>query len=690
MFLGTRLHQAPRILAAILFVAGAAFGPACSSEDNPIAPGAGGSGGTAPVTCGDGVVDPNEDCDDQNQDDKDGCRKTCRFTCVDTEGCKDGDFCNGEELCDVATHLCNGRGPAKDNRETCGDNKYCVKGECVSAPIQCGDGFKYQGKEECDDANEEPDDGCEPDCTFTCEDDAGCANRDRCKGTWTCDVENHICQPGMPQPDGAACETGVCRGGSCTSKLCGNGTREDPEECDDGNLQPGDGCENDCRFSCDAADPTRNCALSDACAGTSTCVNHACSTPTPKADNTPCSAVTGGVCKGGACIDDAKCGDTMVQVDVHEECDDNNTDETDGCKSNCRFNCTTAASCDDKVVCNGGETCVTVVGGKVCQAGVPGLNGSACGASNVCVDGACVNSRCGDGVVDIRRSEQCEPPGGPGCGADCKSTQSCDLNGTWALKIAATVKWPATQVLLAGNGPLTSWAKIQRTQNGANITDTITPCGLDIPAFSSIIDETYKFDFSPSAFSNLSTLPSVTATYACSSSGPGAFCQTPFGVVMLGADATMVPDAELGELPANDDFGPFLRDHDGDGLPAMTGSVPASNAQVPVRIVVQGAETIVYRADRIYLVVRQISAFFGTIDNCDAISGDAVVTRADSRVVGCRLSEPASEAGKNCEPDDVDFADQNKFSLVPTAATFLQKRIQGSNCVDVRAAFPEP
>src|SRR5688572_5002811 len=32
---------------------------------------------------------------------------------------------------------------------------------------------------------------------------------------------------------------------------CGNGVREDPEQCDDGNLEPGDGCDVDCTETVD-------------------------------------------------------------------------------------------------------------------------------------------------------------------------------------------------------------------------------------------------------------------------------------------------------------------------------------------------------------------------------------------------------------------------------------------------------
>src|SRR5690606_21022448 len=39
--------------------------------------------------------------------------------------------------------------------------------------------------------------------------------------------------------------------------LCGNGTVDAGESCDDGNTTPNDGCEIDCRFTCEEADTTR-------------------------------------------------------------------------------------------------------------------------------------------------------------------------------------------------------------------------------------------------------------------------------------------------------------------------------------------------------------------------------------------------------------------------------------------------
>ncbi len=87
--------------------------------------GSSGSGGTGaiPVNCGNGVVDSDEECDDNNGDNSDGCARTCT---VET-----GWTCDGEP----------------------------------SACVKCGNGT-VEGSEQCDDSNLDDGDGCRSDCTL--------------------------------------------------------------------------------------------------------------------------------------------------------------------------------------------------------------------------------------------------------------------------------------------------------------------------------------------------------------------------------------------------------------------------------------------------------------------------------------------------------------------------------------------
>jgi cysteine-rich repeat protein len=245
-----------------------------------------------PGTCGDGTLDPGEQCDDGNAASGDCCSATCAYesssaSCTDDADPCTSDVCDGAGTCrhdppgtcnacsattvippgggtfmgmtsgsSTLTGSCGGGSaperayewtPAVSGTWTlslcgsaydtvlyvrdascttdlaCDDDSLCgtpsridfaatagqtyvivVDGYAanhgsytltVSPPVICGDGV-IAGAEECDDANADPNDGCN-DC-----------------------------------------------------RVCGNGVVSMPEECDDGNLVTTDGCSSACRFAC--------------------------------------------------------------------------------------------------------------------------------------------------------------------------------------------------------------------------------------------------------------------------------------------------------------------------------------------------------------------------------------------------------------------------------------------------------
>ncbi|MBI5488839.1 MAG: hypothetical protein HY905_16015 [Deltaproteobacteria bacterium] len=223
-------------------------------------------------------------------------------------------------------------------------------GEAEVSP-GCRNGVVESG-EECDDGNDRVGDGCEPDCTWTCESAAECADGERCNGDESC-VE-HVCLPGTALGDGHACETaeglpGSCAGGACRASVCGNTLVEPGEECDDGNSVAGDGCEGDCTWSCTG---NADCLDEDVCNGTESCPleTHACVRTGPPV-GVACRTSDGadGVCRGGLCVIPT-CGDG--NPDPGEECDDGNTSNTDACLNDCRL-----AECGDGFVWSGEEEC---------------------------------------------------------------------------------------------------------------------------------------------------------------------------------------------------------------------------------------------------------------------------------------------------------------------------------------------
>ena len=163
------------------------------------------SSGAGPV-CGDGQIDPGEECDDAaNNADDAACTAGCKTAvCGDTlvlqgvEGCDDGNL---------------------DDGDGCG-------ADCQME--SCGDG-KVQGMEECDDGNPADDDACLSNCKA-----AVCGDSVVFTGTEACD-------------DGNAVDTDECLA-TCVAAKCGDMVVwAGMEECDDGNASDADMCTGGCK-----------------------------------------------------------------------------------------------------------------------------------------------------------------------------------------------------------------------------------------------------------------------------------------------------------------------------------------------------------------------------------------------------------------------------------------------------------
>lgn len=111
--------------------------------------------------------------------------------------------------------------------------------------------------------------------------------------------------------------------------VCGDGTLDDFEECDDGNVAGGDGCQGDCLLSVcgdgivDAGEQCDdgNLVSCDGCSA-------------------ECASRPGFVC-----------GDAVLNEECGEECDDGNNTDSDGCQGDCQL-----AECGDGII-DAGEQC---------------------------------------------------------------------------------------------------------------------------------------------------------------------------------------------------------------------------------------------------------------------------------------------------------------------------------------------
>ena len=263
--------------------------------------GGGAAGSSAPIinldaaviaaniaTCGNGVQDPNEQCDtgSSNGQSGSGCTKTCQIVsgyacptwgqpCILETKCGDG-ILTPNETCDDGNTV-SGDG-CSANCMTIEPGWVCrVPGKPCS-PL-CGDGVITSG-ETCDDGNTASGDGCSSTCQLepgaTCPKPGQPCTMAKCgngivESGELCDCGTNPnslpsgCEGvnGLFYGDGKGCSKTCtkepnCQDGSgntqaCTS-TCGDGNLDPGEGCDDGNQLNGDGCSSKCQveagFTC--------------------------------------------------------------------------------------------------------------------------------------------------------------------------------------------------------------------------------------------------------------------------------------------------------------------------------------------------------------------------------------------------------------------------------------------------------
>jgi fibro-slime domain-containing protein len=168
-------------------------------------------------TCGDGIVERNEQCDDGNTANGDGCSRLCQveanWSCpIEGAPCEYLGVCGNGALtsnkaCDDG-NTASGDGCSADCQTV--EPGFICRVPGKPCTTRCGDGA-VKGFEVCDDGNTTSGDGCSA----------------------TCKVEAGFDCSGNPS--------------RCQRTVCGNGVREAGEGCDDGNTLPLDGCSATCQ-----------------------------------------------------------------------------------------------------------------------------------------------------------------------------------------------------------------------------------------------------------------------------------------------------------------------------------------------------------------------------------------------------------------------------------------------------------
>lgn len=250
------------------------------------------SGGCiAPAYCGNGVVDPGEECDAGAKGS--ACCVDCKLAAAGTLCSDDGNFCT-DDACD-ASGVCR----HTDNSKPCDDGQLCTKDDVCRKGLCYGSAWVPPA---CADSNPCTDDLCNPSLG---------------QGHGGCTHSNNT----APCDDGKFCTvTDVCSAGQCTSgsaRDCGAGLACIVPKCDEAN----DRCANQ-------PDPAQNgqtCDDGNACTSGTRCSNGSCSGGSSLACNDSSTCTSDSCNPASGCV-----FTTVVETPVCQSCLDGVDNDNDG------------------------------------------------------------------------------------------------------------------------------------------------------------------------------------------------------------------------------------------------------------------------------------------------------------------------------------------------------------------------
>lgn len=167
----------------------------------------------------------------------------------------------------------------------------------------------------------------------------------------------------------------------CVAGGCGDGLLEQEEECDDGNVEDGDGCSADCRF--------------EGCGNGVIEGNEQCDDGNNRGGD-GCSA---------DCLSGESCGNGLLDLAGNEQCDDGNIEPGDGCSAVCKFEECGNGFVDADELCDDDNN----------------VSGDGCSADCLSLE------VCGNGRIDVAAGEICDDGNvsdGDGCAADCQALRN--------------------------------------------------------------------------------------------------------------------------------------------------------------------------------------------------------------------------------------------------------------------------
>lgn len=305
---------------------------------------------------------------------------------------------------------------------TCGDDG--CGGSCGScdAPETCVEGICTSGT--CGNGTLDDDETCDDSAGVPCPTESGCEPLGACFG---------VTYSGSPSSCDAVCETSQIEqcidGDGCCPIICNPGNDRDcaPDECGNGQLDPGETCDEP-EFECITE---ADCQPADSCeVATLIGYDFACSLICQRTTINSCGMTSDGCCAPGCTyLTDADCPAPVCGngvVETGEICDTGISDAENACPSDCNDN----------------RACTTdLLSGSECTAYCTYATQINCIDDDGCCpptcttvdDNDCANVTCGDGVID--GDEGCDnaiPAGAPGAcpisDLDCDDGDPCTVD----------------------------------------------------------------------------------------------------------------------------------------------------------------------------------------------------------------------------------------------------------------------
>ena len=265
-----------------------------------------------------------------------------------------------------------------------------------------------------------------------------------------------------------------------------------------------------------------------------------------------------------------------------------------------------------------------------------------------------------------------------GAQQDALTGESCDLNGTWAVRFTVPVSWGGNMGIRGGSGDVVQYAKTVRKVVGNEVTDTLQICGNLVPDYrATLLNERYGIRF-PEKLFDANVLPPVEVSTHLSGTTVGSTYESEPAVIQLGV---AMDNPLTDSWPSLKDL-KNVRDDDKDGNPGVT-VLPATGAGYsapPTGLNPRGP-----RAKAFFLALRNVAQISGTIEGCDKTTGRAdVLDIAGAPAINSHVLGGLKDNGSQI--DDAGTLDgySPKYGTNGVGKVVMVRVANGATCADVR------